>query len=55
LSDKANAELKQILEEFIPSAGLQMRGWAGFFNQQPCGRRCLIFKFTKISHNINTF
>jgi F-type H+-transporting ATPase subunit alpha len=26
LSDKANAELKQILEEFIPSAGLQMRG-----------------------------
>ena len=26
LSDKANAELKQILEEFIPTAGLQMRG-----------------------------
>jgi F-type H+-transporting ATPase subunit alpha len=25
LSDKANAELKQILEEFIPTAGLQMR------------------------------
>jgi F-type H+-transporting ATPase subunit alpha len=26
LSDKANAELKQILEEFIPTAGLAMRG-----------------------------
>jgi F0F1-type ATP synthase alpha subunit len=26
LSDKANAELRQILEEFIPTAGLQMKG-----------------------------
>jgi hypothetical protein len=25
LSDKVNAELKQILEDFIPTAGLQMR------------------------------
>jgi len=25
LSDKTNAELKQILEEFIPQAGLQMK------------------------------
>jgi F0F1-type ATP synthase alpha subunit len=25
LSDKTNAELKQILEEFIPTAGLQMK------------------------------
>jgi F-type H+-transporting ATPase subunit alpha len=25
LSDKVNAELKQILEEFIPTAGLQMK------------------------------
>lgn len=25
LSDKANAELRQILEEFIPTAGLQMK------------------------------
>ena len=25
LSDKTNAELKQILEEFIPSAGLVMK------------------------------
>ena len=25
LSDKTNSELKQILEEFIPNAGLQMR------------------------------
>jgi hypothetical protein len=30
LSDKANAELRQILEEFIPQAGLQMKSWAGF-------------------------
>ena len=27
LSDKTNAELKQILEEFIPTAGLQMKAW----------------------------
>ena len=25
LSDKTDAELKQILEEFIPTAGLQMK------------------------------
>lgn len=25
LNDKTNAELRQILEEFIPTAGLQMR------------------------------
>lgn len=25
LSDKVNAELKQILEDFIPTAGLQMK------------------------------
>jgi F-type H+-transporting ATPase subunit alpha len=25
LSDKANAELRSILEEFIPTAGLQMK------------------------------
>jgi len=27
LTDKANAELKQILEEFIPTAGLHMKAW----------------------------
>lgn len=26
LSDKTNAELKAILEDFIPTAGLQMKG-----------------------------
>jgi len=26
LSDKTNAELRTILEEFIPTAGFQMRG-----------------------------
>lgn len=28
LSDKINAELRSILEEFIPTAGLQMKAWA---------------------------
>ena len=28
LSDKTNAELKQILEEFIPTAGLIMKSWS---------------------------
>ena len=27
LSDKTNAELKQILDEFIPTAGLLMKSW----------------------------
>ena len=27
LSDKTNSELRSILEEFIPTAGLQMKAW----------------------------
>ena len=28
LSDKVDAEMKAILEDFIPNAGLKMKGWA---------------------------
>ena len=43
LNDKVNAELKQILEEFIPSAGLLMKSWSALahFEKQVF----LIFKF----------
>ena len=46
LSDKTNAELKQILEDFIPTAGLQMKAWANM--ESLFWGNILLFKLHKI-------